>query len=325
MTIVISGSAPAPAHLPVIFKLYAPRYRKKVAIYDYDHTLVQPKNHRQFSKDIDDWEFTYPEVPSVLKAVYEKGYMICICTQQSKAWKLEQIKKVLEPLNIPMWVSIATDKSIYKPNTVLFDTVIGAHAWDPAKSLFVGDALGRRGDWSDCDKLFAMALKVSYTSPEEYFKGPVQNQQVRVRVRVYPPETRAQHEVVIMTGYPGSGKSTYVDQVYGSNTQYSILHGDIYKTPAKMIKAAKAQITLGKSVVIDSTNPSKKQRGVYIDLAKAHNLPATCVHMSTSYEDSYENNKQRPAEKQVPRIVYNVYKKHFEIPTEDEGCVVVSV
>ena len=53
-------------------------------------------------------------------------------------------------------------------------------------------------------------------------------------------------ELIIMVGYPGSGKSTYVEQVYGSNSNYVILHGDDYKTVPKMMAAAKPHIANGK-------------------------------------------------------------------------------
>lgn len=316
---------PTPNPAPTVFKLHAPRHRKKVAIFDYDHTLVQPKDGRPFSKDVDDWEFTSPHVPTYIKAAYSKGYMICICTQQSKSWKLEQIRKVLEPLDIPMYVSVATHKSIYKPNTAAFDAIIGTHKWDSSQSFSVGDALGRKNDWSDCDKQFALALKISYTSPEAYFKITQNLVEKPQNTRVYKPVSGSKQEVVIMTGYPGSGKSTYATQVYGTNSHYIILHGDIYKTPAKMIAAATPYIKDGKSVVFDSTNPSKKKRQIYIDFAKIYTLPITCVHISTSFEDSYARNKLRPEDAQIPRIVYNIYKKNFEMPTNDEGCSVVVI
>ena len=307
---------------PTVLKLHAPRFRKKIAIFDYDHTIVRPKEHRPFPKDVDDWQLLSSEIPEYILDAYECGFMICICTQQSKAWKIEQIKKVLEPMNIPMWVSIARDKSVYKPNTTIFDAIVGEKKWDPTKSYMVGDALGRKNDWSDCDKEFAVALNVKYYSPEYYFdiKSEEKDQQK------FTPETATnKSEIVIMTGFPGSGKSTYVEEVYGKNTHYVILHGDIYKTFPKMIAAATPHIKTGKSIVIDSTNPSKNKRATYIDFARSINYTPKCVYISTPFEESYERNKQRPEAKQVPRIVYNIFKKHFEIPSEDEGCTVLTV
>ena len=38
---------------------------------------------------------------------------------------------------------------------------------------------------------------------------------------------------------------------------------------------------------------------------------------------SYKQNKQRDAEKQVPKIAYSVYKKHYEEPDSKEGFELV--
>jgi hypothetical protein len=35
-------------------------------------------------------------------------------------------------------------------------------------------------------------------------------------------------------------------------------------------------------------------------------------------------NQKRPADKIVPRIAYNIYKKKYEEPTADEGCDIVT-
>jgi bifunctional polynucleotide phosphatase/kinase len=153
---------------PIVLKFYAPRFRKKIAMFDYDGTLVRPKEGRRFPKDVADWEWTYADVPKILQETYGRGFMIIICTQQSKPWKVDQIRAVLEPLNIPMYVSIAMDKAEYKPNTAIFEAVVEKE-WKRDVSFMVGDALGRYGDWSDCDRMFAEAINVQWKSPEAVF------------------------------------------------------------------------------------------------------------------------------------------------------------
>jgi bifunctional polynucleotide phosphatase/kinase len=153
-------------------------FRTKIAMIDYDGTLVNPKQGRRFPKNVADWQWTHESVPAVLRETYDKGFMIVVCTQQSKPWKLDQIRDVLEPLNIPMYVSIALDKADYKPSTALFDAVVPAEKekhkqWARDTSFMVGDALGRTGDWSDCDRAFAEALGVAWKSPEDFFKNHI--------------------------------------------------------------------------------------------------------------------------------------------------------
>lgn len=41
--------------MPIIKKLNNYRFRQKMAIFDYDWTLVKPKSNGTFSKDENDW------------------------------------------------------------------------------------------------------------------------------------------------------------------------------------------------------------------------------------------------------------------------------
>ena len=116
----------------------------------------------------------------------------------------------------------------------------------------------------------------------------------------------SQQEVIIMVGYPGSGKSTLIDEIF-TPAGYFIAHGDEYKTSAKMIKAADLPCKDGKSIVFDATNPSRKKRAEYVSFAKKYDLPVRCVEMTTSLEESLARNLNR--EKPIQRIAYNLYKK----------------
>ena len=126
--------------------------------------------------------------------------------------------------------------------------------------------------------------------------------------------------VVIMVGFPGSGKSTVA-----KNLEMTIISGDELKTAPKMIKAAEAVIKTapGQSIVFDATNATKARRAEYIEFARLHNLPVRCIHVATPIEVSMERNKGR--EKPVPNIALYLYRKKFEQPTEDEGLEVVVV
>ena len=83
----------------MIIEINEPTMRTKLAAFDYDWTLVKPKNDRTFPKDVDDWEFLYSNVTEFLKNYHDKGYMIVIFTNQTKEWKIDQIKKNLPITN----------------------------------------------------------------------------------------------------------------------------------------------------------------------------------------------------------------------------------
>jgi bifunctional polynucleotide phosphatase/kinase len=137
-------------------------------------------------------------------------------------------------------------------------------------------------------------------------------------VEIPPLNLSDAKQVVIMVGYPGSGKSTIAKKIC-ENEQFVLVQGDVHKTSPKMIKAALPCVKEGKSVVFDATNSSCKKRNEYLEFAKKHNMKVVCIHMTTSLEVSYKRNKEREPENQVPKIAYSVYTKHFESPSVEEG------
>ena len=72
--------------------------RSKLAIFDYDGTIVKAKEGRTLPKDIDDWMYIRESVPNTIRK-YSKKYRIVIVTDQSKEWKVKQIKNVMNCYN----------------------------------------------------------------------------------------------------------------------------------------------------------------------------------------------------------------------------------
>jgi len=296
---------------PMIYNINNATIREKMASFDYDWTMVTPKDGKTFPTSIDDWQWMYPNVPEKIKQYYEDGYMIVVFSNQSKKWKCEQIEMVMKQLEIPLFVVIATEKSDYKPNPILFNTSFGENSINKEESFFVGDALGRKSDFSDSDKVFAENIGIKWYSPEDIFI----NKNAIFEIPIIPLSPNP--EIIIMMGYPGSGKSTIAENIC-KNEKYIHIAGDVHKTSSKMRKASLEYILQSKSVVFDATHSSIKKRNEFIELSKKYNYEVKCIHVSTSLDISYKRNKSRCEEKQVPKIAYSVYKKYFEAPTEEE-------
>jgi bifunctional polynucleotide phosphatase/kinase len=293
-----------------VFSLNDFRYRKKIAAFDYDHTLVKPKSKSTFNKNVDDWMWLRPNIPDIVRDFYEKGYGIVIFTNQSKRFKREQIEIAMAELGVPCKVFIAFKKKYKKPDPFLFN-LYKRDGFDFERSFFVGDALGREGDWSDSDRDFAINCGLKYFSPEEIFPfGEKEEKAIDVK-------ELGDQEVVVMMGYPGSGKSTYAEKYFGDAEGYAVLHRDDLKTEAKVKKEVRRHLGEGNSVVVDATHPSVEKRKTFVDIAKEHDVPIRIVHMTTSIEESMERNVGR--DRKVPKIVFYVYRKKFEPPSKEEG------
>ena len=299
---------------PTIYNINKAQLKAKIAAFDYDHTLVCPKDGKTMPSNVEDWQWLYPNIPDELKRYNEEGFSVVVFTNQSKPWKVIQIQYVMQTLQIPVFIVVASDKCDYKPNPILYDVLVGSAKVDKEQSFFVGDALGGKGDWADSDKVFAQNIELKCHSPEKMF-APKQEEAVLEIPAVKLSDSK---QVVIMVGYPGSGKSTIAKSIC-ANENFVLIQGDVHKTSPKMIKAALPCVKEGKSVVFDATNSSSKKRSEYIEFAKKHNMKVVCVHMTTSLEVSYKRNKERDPENQVPKIAYSVYTKHFENPSVEEG------
>ena len=304
---------------PTIMNLNGAKQREKMVGFDYDWTLVNPKDGKTFPSDLDDWQWLYPTVPEKIIQYYEDGYMIVIFTNQSKKWKCDQIEMVMKTLEIPLFVVIATEKSDYKPNTILFDSSFVKEGIDKKQSFYVGDALGRKYDFSDSDRVFAENIGIQCHSPEEIFANTTEP----FEIPIIPLSLN--REIIIMMGYPGSGKSTIARDICHREGNYIHIAGDIYKTSSKMMKAALEHIQKSKSIVFDATHSSVKKRKELVDFGKKHNYEVICIHMTTSLDISYKRNQLRSEEKQVPKIAYSVYRKYYEPPMEEEGFKLIII
>lgn len=296
--------------------------KSKMASFDYDWTLVNPKDGKTFPSSVDDWMWLYPSVPEKLKQYHAENYTIVVFTNQSKTWKHAQIQLVMETLKIPVFVVIATSKADYKPNPAVFNALPSFETICKDESFFVGDALGRKSDHSDCDKVFAENIGIKCYSPEEIFA----TSSTSIEIPIIPLATSP--EIIIMVGYPGSGKTTIAKDISAKHNYIHIAR-DIYKTPSKMKKIAVEHMSLQSSsppsIIFDATHSSVKSRKEIIDFARKHNYQIKCIHVTTSLDISYKRNKMRSDREQVPKIAYSVYKKYYEEPTESEGFTLCSV
>jgi bifunctional polynucleotide phosphatase/kinase len=295
---------------PCIVKIGKFRLRGKMAMFDYDWTLVKPLSNGTFSKSLDDWRWITEKVPEILEKYYDKGYCIVIISNQTKNtdMKLQQITNVLSSLKIPSLISVGYEDIDKKPNRTMFDLIIKTKKIDMKKSFFVGDALGRQGDWSDSDKKFAENINIKKIySPDDLFSITTEKEIV---IKQYDKQ-----EIVVLVGYPGSGKTTIANTF--DPKRYKVINGDIFKNSKAMIKESEKYIKANYSIIFDATNPSIEKRKEYIDFANSKNIPIRCINVETDIATAMFRNNKR--DKVIPKITYYVFRKKYIKPTIEEG------
>lgn len=285
---------------------YEPSDYKKsdlIASFDLDWTLTYNEKHL-YPKETDDI-YIFPNRKQILEKLIEDGYNIVIFTNQFAKSKKEKLKKVeriatfIEKLDLPVCVYISTEKDNYrKPEIGMWN--LFKKDRDIKNVMFIGDALGRPQDFSDSDKIFGEKINADIKSPEEFFGNS--------EISSFENEK----ELVVCVGMPGSGKSSYCNNNLKNHIH---IEQDKIGTRAKVLKELDKSFLTGKSIVIDSTNPTQENRLEYYEKAKKHNYNIKVIYFLVNGTGF---NKLR--EKPVPDIVYHIYFKKLEPPTIENTC-----
>lgn len=307
---------------------------KKIACFDFDDTLVM--SIKKFS---DDWILYDDSVKFKLLEYIKNGYRIVILSNQKgigngktdmATWQ-KKVEDFYKLVNVPfMIVAALGDNEYRKPLTGMWELLDGCKT----SSFFCGDAGGLPKrvinnrqidkDFSDTDLKFALNIGIRFMHRDEFIFGVKQ-----VCIPSYPkldikhdyPDIILDNKtVVINVGYPGSGKSSFVNSRYPHAT---IINQDILKTKSKCMNLYKSSLKSNINlIIIDNTNPSVSVRKEYIDLAKSHDYKLVCFNFLTSKELSKHNNYYRAHTtniKVVPTIAYNIYGKKFNNPSIGES------
>ena len=278
----------------------------KIAGFDFDNTLVTPKDGRPFPKDGNDWQLLYDCVYDKLEEYHNNGYTIVIVTYTTRKFKHDIIQSFLQNCKVPVF-AIISNKTVEKK----FDLkeFVNCTEFD-SSSFYCGDAGGMEYDWSDMDIKFAERNNLIYYRPNEIF--------VKTTTTTTSYDAVTTKDIVIMSGLPASGKSTFVKTFL---KDYYVIASDDYKSNVNNMKKQMFNILNSEpnaKICIDACNVAEKNRQFWIDLVPA-NKTYTIVFMDIPKVICLQNNASR--EKSIKPIAINTQNARLEKPSDSYPCV----
>jgi bifunctional polynucleotide phosphatase/kinase len=315
-------------------------FKNQIASFDLDGTLTVTKSKKRFPISADDWEFFAETVPIKIKELIKQGFCIIIISNQGglksqdkKTEWMTKLNNIQKTLNIELMVFCSVKDNQYrKPLPCFFDGFFPNDILikcDFVKSFYCGDACGRKGDHANTDYKFAINCKLQFKTPEMLFLNETYDlPPIKYPDIILNPHTELEFkfnpsikpEMVIMVGYPASGKSS-ISRILNQTYLYEIINQDTLKTKLKCLKYATELLKNKKSIVVDNTNVNRETRKDWIDLANEHNYTVRLILLLVTKEVAEHNNIYRylTTDKYISSIVYNKYKSKYEEPSCDEG------
>ena len=315
--------------------------KEKIAAFDLDNTIINTQSNNKFPINSKDWVLFSDNIPTKCKKLLKEGFCVIIISNQAGMSKgktdqgewIKKINDVQKYIGVPLKIYAIKDNNIFrKPYPTIWNKLKEQIIIDHKESFYCGDACGRKGDHSDTDYKFALNIGVRFVLPEVLFDN---KDAPFLAIPLHPSEnyelsentfgniTFKKKDMIIMVGYPGSGKSTFVENNIVP-LGYNRINMDTLKTKAKCIKMCTEFAISGKSIVIDNTNLSKESRKNYIDIAKKYKYTIRVIyidcsnificHHATHYRAYKTFIEDGAIIQSVPMVAFYKSRKTFEYP-----------
>ncbi len=122
---------------------------------------------------------------------------------------------------------------------------------------------------------------------------------------------------IIFIGLQASGKSTFFrEQLMQTHLSLSM---DMLKTRHREGILFDACLSAKQPVVIDNTNPTKKDRVRYIQAFKAHQFDVAGYYFQSSLDQCLQRNAQRSGKARIPELGIKGTFNKLELPNYSEG------
>jgi bifunctional polynucleotide phosphatase/kinase len=306
--------------------------KDKFAMFDLDGTIISNRSGKKFFNAVDDWKLR-DNVKVTLQKYNKSDYSIIIISNQTGLWNndsrremfISRLHDIISELQVPICFLASIKCNILKkPSPAIYNKII-LKLKIPKKVFYCGDAAGRTSDFSDSDIKFAMNNLIKFYLPEHIFGWDknatypdIQFKQLEFNTHEFQYKRLYKKELILMIGFPASGKSTIVDILHKFHG-FTVASNDIHKR--FFVNMLDKYINSGDDIVIDNTNLSRESREKIIIPARNRGYNIRAFVMDTTYDQCIHNNFYRSyttKRELIPLSAYRFMKNKFEYPNKSE-------
>ena len=128
-------------------------------------------------------------------------------------------------------------------------------------------------------------------------------------------------ELVIFTGLPGSGKSTYYREHFAATHVHvsKDLMPNARGREDRQRMQIEAALAAGRSVVVDNTNPSRDVRAALIAICLRFGARVIGYYFDVDVRVCIMRNREREGRARVPEVAIFTTRKKLQVPELGEG------
>jgi bifunctional polynucleotide phosphatase/kinase len=258
-------------------------------MFDLDYTLIKTKSGKKFPVNKTDWELLYPTIPEKLNSLTNS--IVGIVSNQKGLNTKEKISDWVEKCigicdklkSINFIFGSITDDRYRKPmcgsveifkNTFVNIDWVKLHSKN--KIYYIGDAFGRKNDFSDTDVKYAENCGFKFKTPEIFFgikgsdkSGNITYPQINYfdKLEQYTlfeqleKIIKSHKKVIIITiGFPASGKSFLRKELIKKFPQFAYSNNDDINNKVQSRMLVKKISTNYDFIIDDNTNLVSSER-----------------------------------------------------------------
>ena len=316
---------------------------ENIVIFDLDGTIIKTKSGKVFPINANDWVFNYNNVVETFNKL-DKTIIGIISNQkgiksdsQLKDWQ-SKLDSIMKQINLHFVFAAIKDNRYRKPMIgsweYIKDNFFKGLNIPNKKIIYVGDACGREGDFSDTDIKFANNCEFKFNTPEKFFNIKIGKQIASITYPELEYYTKTEFNkiinqitlnfnkdkiLIVMMGFPGCGKSFIRKSLINSNPNFKFINKDDIKN--KIINnnlVIKNNSTID-YIIDDNTNGTLKNRNELYKIYKTHFKIG--IYFDYELDLAMHLNYMRMywyGAELIKKVAYHTLKKKMELPDEKE-------